>query len=129
MTPIRLPALRGALRARSVRHGEDYRLFEAMLVGAGAPRPRREYRFHPTRRWLLDFAWPRAGSDGGVYVEIDGGAFTGGAHARGTGLRRDREKDRALTLCGWRGLRYLPDELTRIAVPETIMLLRVQGIA
>jgi len=58
----------------------------------------REYRFHPVRRWRLDFAT----EDGTkVAVEIDGGEFSRGAHARGVGMANDYEKRNSATEIGW----------------------------
>ena len=36
--------------------------FELYLrtIGADLPTPAQEYRFHATRRWRFDFAWPAA---------------------------------------------------------------------
>jgi len=31
-------------------------LFQAHLDTVGCPKMERQYKFHPTRRWLLDFA-------------------------------------------------------------------------
>ena len=61
----------------------------------------RDYRFDPVRRFELDFAWL---SDW-VGLEIEGGIWTGGAHARGAGITRDIEKGNLLTLAGWRLIR------------------------
>ena len=57
----------------------------------------REYLFHPVRRWRLDFADP----DTLTAVEIDGGEFSGGAHARGVGMANDYEKRNSATEMGW----------------------------
>jgi hypothetical protein len=73
----------------------------------------REYIFHPTRNWRLDFAWPVQK----VAVEIEGGVFSGGRHTRGTGFTEDCEKYNAATLHGWRLLRFTPQMLE--ADPET----------
>lgn len=56
-----------------------------------------EYRFHPTRAWSLDFAWP----DIQFGVEIDGGVYVGGAHTRGKGATNDREKRAEAQILGW----------------------------
>lgn len=69
---------------------------------AGLPQPTLEHRFHPTRRWRLDLAWP----DRQLYVEVDGGTWIGGRHSRGAGYERDCEKLNAAALAGWRGLRF-----------------------
>ena len=63
--------------------------------------PMRQHRFHPTRRWLLDFAWP----DRKVAVEVDGGTWSGGRHTRGAGFETDCEKLNEAAIMGWRVLR------------------------
>ena len=73
-------------------------LFQLRAVGL---RPDCQYRFHPERRWLLDFAWPEAK----VAVEVDGGIFVGGAHTRGAGVLRDMEKRNEAAILGWLVLR------------------------
>jgi very-short-patch-repair endonuclease len=75
---------------------------EAIRQGVPIDPPRREYRFHPTRRWRFDFAWPRFR----VAVEVDGGAFVRGRHVQGAGSHGDRNKLNAATLLGWRVLQY-----------------------
>jgi very-short-patch-repair endonuclease len=69
---------------------------------ARLPMPIPEYRFHPTRKWRLDLAWP----DRWLYVEVDGGTWVGGRHNRGKGYEADCEKLNAACLQGWRGLRF-----------------------
>ncbi len=61
--------------------------------------PIREYRFHPTRKWRFDFAWP----DYKVAVEVEGVLWQGGGgrHQRVQGFLRDAEKYEAATLLGW----------------------------
>jgi very-short-patch-repair endonuclease len=63
-----------------------------------APEPVREYRFHPVRRFRLDFAWPEQR----VAVEAMGGTYTRGRHTRGAGYRADCEKLNLLQADGWR---------------------------
>ena len=48
----------------------------------------REYRFHPVRRWRLDFAHVETLTA----VEIDGGEFSRGSHSRGVGMANDYAK-------------------------------------
>jgi len=57
----------------------------------------REHRFHPTRRWRFDFAWPELL----FAVEVEGGIWTGGRHNRGSGLQADLEKYGEAQLLGW----------------------------
>jgi len=47
-----------------------------------------QYKFHPTRRWRLDFAHVASK----VALEIDGGEFSNGAHNRGARMANDYEK-------------------------------------
>lgn len=69
------------------------------------PAPTREYRFHPVRKWRLDFAWPRVK----VAVEVDGNTFadrsTPGNHAVGKAYQNDCMKSNAAQLEGWAVLR------------------------
>ena len=62
------------------------------------PEPVREYRFHDTRRWRFDFAWP----DIKLAVEIDGR----GRHQTVVGCRSDCEKANEAIRLGWRVLRF-----------------------
>ena len=68
------------------------------------PVPCREFRFHKTRKWRLDYAWPATR----VAVEIEGGIWTGGRHTSPQGFSKDMEKYNALAEAGWVLLRYPP---------------------
>jgi len=62
----------------------------------------REYRFHPKRKWRLDFAWV----DRKIGVEVEGGIWLPkSGHNTGVGITRDIDKGNALVLLGWRVLR------------------------
>ena len=56
-----------------------------------------EHRFHPTRRWRLDYAWPELK----LAVEVHGGTYTNGRHTRGGGFTSDREKMNEAAIFGW----------------------------
>ena len=70
---------------------------ETMLTAVGIDDFKREYQFHPERKWRLDFAWPAER----VGLEIDGGVFGRGGHHRYTGVKRDAEKAEALLRDDW----------------------------
>lgn len=83
-------------------------LEETLLLhirAAQLPEPTREFRFHPTRKWRADLAWP----DRRLLVEVEGGTFVSGRHARGAGMRKDAEKYNEAVLAGYRLLRVTPD--------------------
>lgn len=61
-----------------------------------------EVRFHPERRWRIDFAF----AEQRLAVEVEGGGWVNGRHNRGAGMEKDIEKYNALTLAGWRLLRF-----------------------
>lgn len=63
---------------------------------------KREYEFHRERHWKLDFAFLNAK----LAVEIEGGIGLIGRHQRPQGFIEDMYKYNALTLCGWRLLRF-----------------------
>jgi len=71
--------------------------------------PASEFRFHPTRRWRFDVAWPGPK----VALELEGGVWVNGGHNRGAGLVGDMEKMNAATSLGWRILRYTADDLRK----------------
>ena len=77
---------------------EDRLLFQIRAVGL--PEPEREYMFALEamgRKWRFDFAYPGQM----VGIEVQGGIWSRGAHARGTGLERDYEKLNSAQLLGW----------------------------
>lgn len=78
-----------------------------ILKARKMPTPELEYRFHPVRKFRLDYAWV----DAKVGLEVDGGIWTGGAHGRGTGITRDQEKTNLAAGLGWRILRCTPSKL------------------
>lgn len=83
----------------------------------GIPAYETEYRFHPTRKWRFDYAWPAQM----VALEIDGASGAFGRHSRPGGMRGDNEKINTATAMGWRVLRVLRGEETRLF---TLSLLR-----
>jgi hypothetical protein len=88
----------------------------ALCRAVGLPEPEAEYRFHPTRKWRIDWYWqgPKVG------LEIDGGIWTGGRHTRGAGWLKDAEKLNAAAAAGIRMLRATPSQ---VASGEILTLL------
>lgn len=75
------------------------------ILALGVPEPRREYRFHPTRKWRFDFAWPEAR----VAAEVNGGTWVNGRHNRASSIASDYEKVNAAQLLGWRVYQFTGD--------------------
>lgn len=82
---------------------------EGFCRAAGIPKPETEYKFHPSRKWRFDFAWPRHL----IALEVDGAVFVRGGHTRGKGYEGDREKDGEAVVLGWKVLRVSTGQLTR----------------
>lgn len=71
------------------------------------PPPTPEYRFAPPRRWRFD----RCFVDRKIAIELEGGVWNGGRHARGAGIVGDCIKYNCATVEGWRVLRFTTDML------------------
>ena len=69
----------------------------------------REYRFHESRLWRLDFWF--AGARLGV--EVQGGGYIQGRHNRGEGMERDCEKAAHVAMAGYRWLPVTPGQIKR----------------
>ena len=82
-------------------HGYSYNL-QFQCKAAKLPAPVLEYRFHPSRKWRFDLAWP----DRKLAAEVDGGIWVGGRHNRGRGFEADMVKMNAGAVLGWRVLRF-----------------------
>ena len=96
-----------------------------MIAGDAWPYPKREFRFHATRKWRFDFAWERER----VAVEMEGGVFTGGAHNRGRQYTMDCRKYNSATAAGWRVLRYTTADICErpVQMIEEITSLLAEG--
>ena len=70
------------------------------IVQAGLPTPEREYRWHPTRKFRADLAWP----DRMFLAEIDGAV-----HRIKSKFARDIERHNLLVREGWVYIRVTPD--------------------
>ena len=85
------------------------KIVTAYFRTVGLPGPQYEYRFLANRRFRFDIAWPYCAPL--VAIEVQGGIWTGGAHARGGGIRRDIEKHNLAVTNGWRVLYCEPKDL------------------
>jgi hypothetical protein len=68
----------------------------------GISEPEQEYRFHPTRRWRFDFAWP----DHKVAIEWEGIVSIKSGHTTLKGYTSNCEKYNEATLLGWSVYRF-----------------------
>jgi hypothetical protein len=107
---LELPPLEPPKKPRN-RTDLRHKFLEAWIMGgfAGKEAAEEEYRFHPTRRWRFDIAFPVSR----VAVELDGGIWVKGRHSRGSGVVGDIEKLNAATLLGWQVLRFTADDLRK----------------
>jgi hypothetical protein len=94
--PVNLTA---ALRAAGVESQLELLLLNR-LERAGLPLGEAQHRFDPRRRFRFDRAWP----EHKVAVEVQGGVWTNGRHARGSGITSDAIKFSIAAALGWRVL-------------------------
>jgi hypothetical protein len=106
--PASIPAI------RRINHTLENRLADQIRL-AGLPEPEREHRFHPTRKWRFDFAWPSlhlaAEVEGGIWLPPDDPSGRRSRHTVGSGFEADCEKYNAAFLFGWRVLRFTPSHI------------------
>jgi hypothetical protein len=81
----------------------------------GLPAPIQEYKFHPTRKWRLDFAFPEIK----LAIEQEGAVWISGRHNHPMGFIKDMEKYNALSECGWYLLRYQPKKFDWVQIKRT----------
>ena len=105
--------------------GEQMFLTLLKQIAPDLPEPEQQYKFHPTRKWRFDFAWPCEYPDRGcgVAVEIDGGVWKigGGRHGGDT----DREKMNCAGALGWLVLHATPAMLKHDPISVIDCLRRV----
>ena len=73
--------------------------YERMLIPL-----EREYKFHVTRKWRFDYAFPKLK----IAFEYEGQAYQGGKsrHTTITGFKNDCEKYNEAVIAGWQVLRF-----------------------
>lgn len=84
---------------------KDLFLYYWDILCRDLPAPEPEFKFHSTRKWRFDWAWPRFR----IAVEVDGGQWTkfGGRHMTDA----DRDKINAAASLGWRVYHFSPTQL------------------
>ena len=91
----------------------------------GGLAPELEYKFHDTRRWRFDFAWPLAM----VAVEIEGGVWMKrGGHTTGVGYTNNCEKYNEAAFMDWVVIRLTPQMISNL-VCERIFKLIIERLA
>nr|WP_319537246.1 hypothetical protein [uncultured Vibrio sp.] len=93
---------------------EQTLIFQIKAMGLALPE--KEYRFHETRRWRFDFAYPEQQ----LAVEVEGGTWAGGRHTRGSGYEKDCEKYNEAALRGWSVLRFTGSMIKSGRAVETL---------
>lgn len=90
---------------------------ENQIIDAGLPKPVREYKFHPTRRFRFDFCWPIIK----FACEVDGNVYHRSRHTSGAGYSKDCEKFAFATIEGYRIIRVTTGQVNK---GEAIMWLK-----
>jgi very-short-patch-repair endonuclease len=98
------------------RSNLDWLAFSHILRSEGLAMPLTEHRFHVTRRWRFDYAWP----EHRIALEVEGGVWVGGRHTSGAGFVKDMEKYNEAACLGWRIIRCQPRELCSTKTVDTI---------
>lgn len=93
-------------------------LFLRLCEAFGLPEPVSEYRFHPTRKWRIDWYFEANGRR--VALEVEGGVWTQGRHTRGSGFVKDMEKYNAISAAGIALLRVTPERLLKTETLELV---------
>lgn len=81
----------------------------SILAAMKLPIPVKEYKFHPKRKWKIDWGFV----DAKLAIEQEGGIWSGGRHTRGSGFLKDMAKYNALTIEGWALLRFTPQQIMK----------------
>ena len=95
--------------------------FELYWRSFGGPELKREFVFHPERKWRADFAH----IESRTLIEIEGGIYIQGRHNRPQGFAKDAEKYLEAALEGWRVLRLTELQITAAMIERIIRYLHV----
>ncbi len=96
MSDIKITKWKGAERL-ATSDLEDLLALE--IEAAELPSPKRQYKFHASRRWLADFCWPESR----LIVEVNGMTHVASrGHTSWAGIHRDYEKANGAQMMGYR---------------------------
>ncbi|WP_274882427.1 hypothetical protein [Vibrio harveyi] len=101
------------LKKQNKEKDELHKRVRAQLVKIPTrfPKYQTEHKFHETRKWSLDYAWPGHK----VALEVHGGTYASGRHTQGKGFALDREKMNEAQLLGWIVIEVTTDNIERIS--------------
>ena len=105
-----------AAKLAAATHNDTSDLFTLFCQSELGREPVREHRFHPSRKWRFDYAFP----DLKIAIECDGGVWMGGRHNRPKGYIKDMEKFNAAAELGWVVLKFTPGQLMTSATIDTL---------
>lgn len=116
LNPIEV-ARKQAQKESKARAAKSKKLLLDSLMGSmGIPMCVSEHKFHPTRNWRFDYAWPEKR----IALEVEGGVFSGGRHTNPNGFMGDMEKYNECVLHGWRLIRTTPSLLLSTGTADLI---------
>ena len=90
--------------------------FEHLWRTWGGPELVQEYRFHPVRKWRLDYYHAPTKTA----VELEGGLYSNGRHTRASGYQGDIDKYNAAAMLGITVLRLGTGQVDHQHVTEII---------
>lgn len=73
----------------------------------------REYKFHPTRMWRFDFAFPS------IYLAIEIQGY-GRGHTSYTGMYQDYQKHNSAIRMGWTIIYLMSEDLKEVNIDKTL---------
>lgn len=94
-------------------------IFIQLLKNLKLPLPIQEYKFHPKRKWRMDYAW----LEQKIALEVEGGVWSQGRHTRGSGFIKDMEKYNEAAVMGFRIIRCVPADLCKQKTINLIQLI------
>ena len=100
-----MPRLRYRAKTPASRLEAKFALF---WRGLGGPELKREFVFHPERKWRADFAHLASRT----LIEVEGGIYIQGRHNRAAGFIADAEKYLEAFLAGWNVVRLTGPQIT-----------------